>query len=298
MREPAGQSRLERRDPIGPHVQVAAGGTSAQPLDRPADHEIDPPAVRVHLEDTGRLVGVEEDQGADAARSFDDRSRVETVRAPVRHVRQGYQGRVLVDGVQQPVHRRRQAVVGGNDRHFDARPPLRLPHVPRGREIQGGGHDLPSAPRAQIEARDHRGERHGRVRLHLHGAGPPAQDARDEIADLVRQVPPVLRPDVLAHLAFPEIHVGQKRPARGPRHGSETVAEKMDAGFERGKLVPAAIDRQRHRRRILPCQWPGDPGAGRFGREPVREPRDGGRLVDGKGIEPSTSALRTRRSPS
>ena len=88
VRYPTRQSRLQLGLQIRPHIQISAGGTAAQPLDRAADQKIDFPIARLQLHRAGRLIDVEQHQRAMFVRPFDDRLDLDAVRAAKRNMRQ------------------------------------------------------------------------------------------------------------------------------------------------------------------------------------------------------------------
>ena len=63
---PGGRTSRPARGRAGGHlgasVQVAGAGAAEQPLDRAADHQVDPEGLHVDRDGPGRLVGVEQDQ--------------------------------------------------------------------------------------------------------------------------------------------------------------------------------------------------------------------------------------------
>src|SRR5712692_11587104 len=70
---PADEGRLETFSEIGAHVQPASAGAAAQPLDAPADGEVDSEAGQIDRYYAGGLVAVEYDVCADLVCTADDR---------------------------------------------------------------------------------------------------------------------------------------------------------------------------------------------------------------------------------
>src|SRR5205085_323497 len=88
VRDPAREARAQLALQFGPHVEVAARWPAAQPLDRAADEKVHAPLTGLQLRHARRLVRVEHDERTHTVRAFDNRARVNAVRASVRGVRE------------------------------------------------------------------------------------------------------------------------------------------------------------------------------------------------------------------
>src|SRR5207237_10585339 len=76
VRLPADERRLEPLGEVGSHVEPGRAGPAAEPLHAAAGREVDVERGDVERDDPGRLVGVEDDEGADLVRAADDRLHV------------------------------------------------------------------------------------------------------------------------------------------------------------------------------------------------------------------------------
>jgi hypothetical protein len=130
---------------IGADVQVAAGWTTTQPLDRPADQEVYVPIRGIQLQDPRGLVDVEKHECAFRVCVFDNCASVDAIRAAIRRVRKRDETGFIVDRVEESLEWDRNVVRGGND--FDARAnlSLRIPEIFHRREVERSGDDLVSA---------------------------------------------------------------------------------------------------------------------------------------------------------
>src|SRR5919112_1495849 len=112
--EPADQPGGQGGGDLGAGGQVTGAGPAQQPLDRPADPQVDYQLLDVDRDRAGRLVGVEQDQGPHRMGPGGHGGRVEQGRGAEGDMGDGDQGGPLVDGLQQPlgVH---GEVPGGDD---------------------------------------------------------------------------------------------------------------------------------------------------------------------------------------
>src|SRR5438045_1448884 len=109
MRLPAGERGLERLGQIRSHVEPCSPRPAAEPLDRPADREVDAERGHVQRHGAGRLVRVEHDERALLVGPGDDRLDVLDLTGLVENVGDRHEQRPLVDRLCDPL------VVGPDD---------------------------------------------------------------------------------------------------------------------------------------------------------------------------------------
>ena len=97
VRLPADERRLERLGQVGADVEPARARPAAEPLDAPADREVDVQRGHVERDGADRLVGVEHDVRADLVRPLDDRLDVLDAPGLEDHVADRDEQRPLVD---------------------------------------------------------------------------------------------------------------------------------------------------------------------------------------------------------
>jgi hypothetical protein len=186
VRLPADERRLEGLREVRADVEPACSRAAAEPLDAPADREVDVERGHVERHGADRLVGVEHDVCADLVRPLDDRLHVLDAPGLEDHVADRDEQRPLVD------RRDDRLLVPADDDLRTARL-LRLLDIADGWEVLLLVHDSPPLA-AQVEARedDRLGDRH--VLVHPGRAGRRTDQARDLVADGDRQLPPALAP--------------------------------------------------------------------------------------------------------
>ena len=218
VRLPADERRLERLGQVGADVEPAGARAAAQPLDAPADREVDVQRGHVERHGADRLVGVEHDVRADLVRPLDDRLDVLDAPRLEDHVADRDEQGPLVD-------RRDDRLLVPADDDLGAARLLRLLEVADGREVLLLVHDPPPLA-AQVEARedDRLGDRH--VLVHDRRAGRRADETPDLVADGDRQLPPAFAPG--PHAArVPRLRVpGQAARGLGG-HRSQRVADQV-----------------------------------------------------------------------
>src|ERR1700685_4823858 len=101
MRKPAGELRFELLAQIWTYVQVADGGTAAQPFKNSATGKIGIESLHIDRDGAERLESVEHDIGSDSVGLFDDCFCVLNEGAAKDHVRDRNQQGLFVDGVEQ-----------------------------------------------------------------------------------------------------------------------------------------------------------------------------------------------------
>ena len=118
MREPAGKFWFELLAEIGTHVQITYAGTSAEPLQHSATGEISVEGLNVYRDGTERLESIQHDEGSDLVSFFDDGFGILNERTAEDYVRDRNEQGLFVDGVEQPLGRNGDAIVGLH--HVDA----------------------------------------------------------------------------------------------------------------------------------------------------------------------------------
>ena len=225
MRLPAGVGGLEPLGEVGPDVEPAVAGAAAEPLDRPADGEVDVQRGDVERHDPRRLVGVQDHVRADLVRAPDDPLDVLDLRRLEEDVADRDEQRALVDRLHD------LAVVLADD---DLEVALRLVEVAHGREVAALVDD-PVPLRRGLEAGedDRLGDRD--VLVHHRRAGGRADDAADLVADRQRHLPPALAPGADPTLA-PRARVLGEPLLRLRRHRAERVVDQVGRVLEDREL--------------------------------------------------------------
>ena len=181
---PTGVRRLEPLGQIRPDVEPAVARATAEPLDRPADGEVDIQRADVERHDPRRLVGVQDHVRAHLVRALDDPLDVLDLRRLEEDVADRDEQCALVDRLHDFV------VVLAHD---DIEVPLRLVEVAHGREVAALVDDpVPLGRRLEAGEDDGFGDRN--VLVHHGRPGRGTDDAADLVTDGQRQVPPALAP--------------------------------------------------------------------------------------------------------
>ncbi len=240
--EPAEHPRRQARRHLRLGVQVAGARPAEQPLDRAADHQVDVEGAHVQRDGPGRLVGVQQHQGADLVGAGDHRGRVQQRRGAERHVGDGDQRGLLVDRLQQPVQVDGE-VAGGDGVDLGADRLLRPVQVVAGGELEVGG-DQPAAWPRPVQAGQHLPGQHRHVGAERDRAGggaeQPFQDRRDR--------PEPLQPAVPGDHPLGRPLLGEARERRRDRvrHRPQGVGGEVGATPQGGEAVTVGEQLVRH----------------------------------------------------
>src|SRR6185369_13342356 len=100
VRDPARQSWTQISVQVRSHIQITTRWTTAQPLDRAAYQKVDVPVSGVELDQTGRLVNIQQHERAFRMRAFDNRANVNPITAAIRRMRESDEGGLIVDRIE------------------------------------------------------------------------------------------------------------------------------------------------------------------------------------------------------
>ena len=197
---PPAECRWPRgRDPVAAGVQEGHPRPAHEPLERPADEEVDAAGVHVEVERADRLVRVDDQSRALAVTDLREPADVLDRSARVIDVARAHERRALVNGALEELEWDVDAVRAADELDLDAAGRERQPGVAVGREVDVGDDDL-RAPRV-IERGGRRDERRRDRRLERDLFRIRAEHAREAGADLLEDAEPMIEPGAATELA-------------------------------------------------------------------------------------------------